>query len=98
MNSEHVYSCEIKLPSAPDLSIRNMARLVLAATRYHCTVRVLFEGRRFDGKSILAWLSLPLRGWSSLKVEASGQDAPECLKALSQAAEEFFNPELELLP
>jgi phosphotransferase system HPr (HPr) family protein len=97
MAEEIIHSRTIKISAPFGLSLRECARLVMEAKRFHCALRLLFEGRRVDCKSILALASLPLRKTAALNVEASGADAQACLEALSRAAAEGLRHEMETL-
>jgi phosphotransferase system HPr (HPr) family protein len=98
MYSEKTYSRQITFKGSGQERLREIARFVLTATRFVCPVKVGSKGQKVDGKNILALMDLTCKEGETLEVEASGPEAKECLEALEQAADEGFNPNLELIP
>jgi phosphotransferase system HPr-like phosphotransfer protein len=98
MVSERIYSTQVTFKGSGRERLREIARFVLAATYYTCEVHVLHQGSKVDGKNILALADLPLTEEESLRVEASGPEARECLEALDQAAYLPNEPPLERTP
>jgi phosphocarrier protein HPr len=73
-----------------EITVRNRhyvwseARFVRAMIPFHSNVRVAYDGKEVDGKSVLDLLTLaPLEG-STVKVRAEGPDAAEAMHALEQ--------------
>src|SRR5258707_1547822 len=60
------------------------ARFVRAMIPFHSNVRVSYDGKEVDGKSVLDLMTLaPLEG-STVRVRAEGPDAAEAMHALEQ--------------
>jgi phosphocarrier protein HPr len=60
------------------------ARFVRAMMPFHSNVRVAYDGKEVDGKSVLDLLTLaPLEG-STVRVRAEGPDAAKAMDALEQ--------------
>ncbi|HEV3394205.1 MAG TPA: HPr family phosphocarrier protein [Chthoniobacterales bacterium] len=60
------------------------ARFVRAMMPFHSNVRVRYNGKEVDGKSVLDLMTLtPLEG-STVRVRAEGPDAAEAMHALEQ--------------
>jgi len=60
------------------------ARFVRAMMPFHSNVRVRYDGKEVDGKSVLDLMTLhPLEG-STVRVRAEGPDAAEAMHALEQ--------------
>jgi phosphotransferase system HPr (HPr) family protein len=94
MFPERTHALEIQRQSGQPFHLRELARLVLAASSFQCSVQLIFESHRADCKSLLAIASLPLKRASSFKVEACGSDARECLRAMALVMQDSFSPEL----
>jgi phosphotransferase system HPr (HPr) family protein len=80
-------SREIQLPFHSGLTLRETARLVQEAKRFHCDISIRACGMVANGKSILGVASLPLSRALSLSAEAHGQDSQACLEALAKVLE-----------
>jgi phosphotransferase system HPr (HPr) family protein len=60
------------------------ARFVRAMMPFHSNVRVRYDGKEVDGKSVLDLMTLyPLEG-STVRVRAEGPDAAQAMHALDQ--------------
>jgi len=81
-------SREIRLPVHSGLTLRETARLVQEANRYHCDIHIKACGRVANAKSILGVASLPLSRALSLEAEAWGEDSEACLESLARILEE----------
>ncbi len=68
------------------LHARPAARFVQTARRFHSRVRVLYNGREADAKSLLSLLALGVEQGAVVTLRAEGEDAGEALDALRKAA------------
>jgi phosphotransferase system HPr (HPr) family protein len=60
------------------------ARFVRAMMPFHSNVRVAYDGKEVDGKSVLDLLTLAPPEGSTVRVRAEGSDAAEAMYALEQ--------------
>jgi phosphotransferase system HPr (HPr) family protein len=60
------------------------ARFVRAMMPFHCNVRVAYDSKEVDGKSVLDLLTLAPPEGSTVRVRAEGPDAAEAMGALEQ--------------
>jgi phosphocarrier protein HPr len=60
------------------------ARFVRAIVPFHSNVRVAYDGKEVDGKSVLDLLTLASPEGSTVRVRAEGPDAAEAMHALEQ--------------
>ena len=88
---------------ARDVTIRNelglharaATRLVECANRFGCQIVLSNKGKRVDGKSILALLTLAAGPGMEVTIETSGEDEDAALNALVELIETGFGePEL----
>jgi phosphocarrier protein HPr len=60
------------------------ARFVRAMMPFHSNVRVNYDGKEVDGKSVLDLMTLAPPEGSTVRVRAEGPDAAEAMHALEQ--------------
>jgi phosphocarrier protein HPr len=60
------------------------ARFVRAVMPFHSNVRVRYNGKEVDGKSVLDLMTLAAPEGSTVRVRADGPDAAEAMHALEQ--------------
>ena len=60
------------------------ARFVRAMMPFHSNVRVGYDGKEVDGKSVLDLMKLALPEESTVRVRAEGSDAAQAMHALDQ--------------
>ncbi|HEU5246409.1 MAG TPA: HPr family phosphocarrier protein [Candidatus Udaeobacter sp.] len=60
------------------------ATFVRAMMPFHCNVRVSYDGKEVDGKSVLELMTLALPEASTVRVPAEGPDAAEAMHELAQ--------------
>jgi phosphocarrier protein HPr len=60
------------------------ARFVRAMMPFHSNVRVGYDGKEVDGKSVLDLMTLAPPEGSTMRVRAEGPDAAEAMHALEQ--------------
>ncbi len=81
---------QVELTNRLGLHLRAASRLVQLAQRFQSEVRVLCDGRKADGKSILDLITSAAQGGSRLEIEASGADAEKAIAALQELIEARF--------
>jgi phosphotransferase system HPr (HPr) family protein len=60
------------------------ARFVRAMIPFHSNVRVAYDGKEVDGKSVLDLLTLSAQEGSTVRVRTEGPDAAEAMHTLEQ--------------
>ena len=73
------------------LHLRAANRWVELAQQFQSEVRVLWNGRVADGKSILDLMTLGAESGALLELEVSGPDSEEAAAALSELVESRFH-------
>ncbi|MBC7228190.1 MAG: HPr family phosphocarrier protein [Thermoflexales bacterium] len=68
------------------LHARPAARFVQTARRFRSRVRVLYDGREADAKSLLSLLALGVEQGAVMTIRAEGEDAEQALAALEEVA------------
>ena len=76
---------ECVVGDAQGLHARPCTRLARAVGRYRCQVRVEWNGRSADAKSVLELMRLTAPRGARLTIVAAGTDARRCLAAAEQA-------------
>ena len=77
---------EVVVGHPEGLHARPAARFVQTARRFRSRVRVLYNGREADAKSLLGLLALGVEQGAVVTIRAEGEDAEEALAALEQVA------------
>ena len=77
---------QLEITNELGLHLRAANRWVELARRFESDVRVFWNGRTADGKSILDLLTLGAEFGAMLEVEVSGPDSDEAAAALSDLA------------
>jgi phosphotransferase system HPr (HPr) family protein len=72
----------ISLPNAAGLHARPCHAIVATALEYECELRIRFDGRDVDGKSILELMTLAAPQGSNLELVARGADSGVCMERL----------------
>jgi phosphotransferase system HPr (HPr) family protein len=60
------------------------ARFVRTMARFRCDVRVAYNGKEVDGKSVLELIALDPPQGSRVRIRAEGSDAAEAMQAVEQ--------------
>ena len=60
------------------------ARFVRTMARFHCDVRVAYNGKEVDGKSVLDLITLAPPEGATVRIRAEGPDAAEAMHAVEQ--------------
>jgi phosphocarrier protein len=74
---------DVVIPNRLGLHARAAARFVHVATRFQSQIRVSYEGKSMDGKSIMGILLLAAACGSTIAISAEGIDEHEAVEALS---------------
>jgi phosphotransferase system HPr (HPr) family protein len=64
--------------------VRSEARFVRTMARFHCDVRVAYNGKEVDGKSVLDLITLAPPEGATVRIRAEGPDAAEAMHAVEQ--------------
>lgn len=75
------------------LHARPAALFIQTARQFGCEVRVTYNTRQADAKSILAVLALGVSQGAVITIRAEGEDAQEALAALQALVETNFGEE-----
>ena len=82
---------QVEIVNALGLHLRPADKFVRLAHQFQSEVRVIHEGREFNGKSILDLTSLAAECGTRLDLEAHGPDADAALAALADLVSARFH-------
>lgn len=88
-----VIEAKLKITNKAGLHARASTRFVQTAGRYRCNVMVRKDDQDVNGKSIMGVLLLVAAQGSEITVSCDGEDAPDCLNALSDLVKTGFGEE-----
>lgn len=91
---EDVVSRQVTLTVPHGLHLTPISQLVRCASGYSSSIRILFDGRSADGKSVYDLMLLAAPCGSELTLEAQGADAAAAVDSLSQ----LFNGGFLVIP
>jgi phosphocarrier protein len=74
---------QVTVASSLGLHARLAARIVHIASRFSCSVSLVFKGRTVNARNVLAVMLLAASVGSTIWIEASGPDEAEAIDALS---------------
>lgn len=77
---------EVVVGHPEGLHARPAARFVQTARQFRSRVRVVYNGREADAKSLLSLLALGVEQGAAVTLRAEGEDAEEALAALREIA------------
>ncbi len=86
---------QVEILNALGLHLRPADKFVRLAHQFQSEVRVIHEGRSFNGKSILDLTSLAAECGTQLDLEAQGPDAEAALEALAGLVSARFHEDDE---
>lgn len=72
-----------------DLHARPAGALVKAAFGFHSKIRVVFQGREADARSLISILGLGATSGKTIRLRAEGDDASDALEALATSLAAF---------
>ena len=81
----------VEITNELGLHLRVANRLVQLAQQFQSEVRILWNGRVADGKSILDLMTLGAGAGAQLELEVSGPDSEEAVAALCELVENSAN-------
>ena len=81
---------QIEITNSLGLHMRPAGKFVKVAFEYQSDVRVLYNGKQFNGKSILDLINLAVPCGTRLEIEAHGADAELAVEALAQLVSAGF--------
>lgn len=81
---------QIEITNSMGLHMRPAGKFVKVAVEYQADVHVLYNGRQFNGKSILDLINLAVPCGTQLELEAHGADAESAVEALARLVSAGF--------
>jgi len=82
---------KIEIKNRLGLHARAAALLVQLVNRFSADVKFSKDGQVVDGRSIIGVLSLGAAKGSKVRVQTSGRDAKEAMRAIEELIENKFN-------
>ncbi|HTS22428.1 MAG TPA: HPr family phosphocarrier protein [Casimicrobiaceae bacterium] len=83
----------VKLTNRFGLHARASARVVAVASRFRCSISLIWNGRRASARSMLAVMLLAAGVGATIRVETSGPDETEAMTAMVQLIADRFGEE-----
>ena len=83
----------VKITNRFGLHARACAKVVQVASRFHCSVSLVWNGRRASARSMLAVMLLAASVGATIRVETSGPDETEAMTAMVQLIAGQFGEE-----
>jgi phosphocarrier protein len=83
----------VKITNRLGLHARACAKVVQVASRFRCTVSLVWNGRRASARSMLAVMLLAAGVGATIRVETSGPDETEAMTAMVQLIAGQFDEE-----
>jgi len=80
---------EVVIGNRQGLHARPATQFVETANRYASRVTVFKGNTRVNGKSVMEMMLLDAEQGTTLRIEAEGEDAEECLAALAKIVRHF---------
>ena len=84
-----VTEAETDIDLQVDLHARPAGALVKAAFGFHSKIRVVFQGREADARSLISILGLGATSGNTIHLRAEGDDASAALEALASSLAAF---------
>ena len=84
---------EVEVVNALGIHARPSHAIVTTASRFQADVRLGFEGRWADARSILSVMTLGASQGARIRLEATGPEAGEALEALAELFASGFREE-----
>ena len=76
------------------MHMRPASTFVQTMAKYQSDVAILFNGKKFDGKSIMQMMTSAIKGGAEIEVQCSGPDEVEMLKAASDLIKSGLGDEI----
>jgi phosphocarrier protein len=83
----------VELTNRYGLHARACARVVQVASQFRCSISLVCRGRRASARSMLAVMLLAASVGTTVRVETSGPDEAEAMKAMVQLMVDQFGEE-----
>ncbi|NIP95236.1 MAG: HPr family phosphocarrier protein, partial [Akkermansiaceae bacterium] len=96
--AEFTEAVEVTISGGHGLHARPATAFVDTAKQFSADIRVGFNGKVADGKSLVALLQLGVEGGKKIRISAEGPDADKALKALETAVKAGLGDEEEEAP
>ncbi len=85
-----IVNATLKIVNKAGLHARASTRFVQSANKFRCNVSVRKDGQNVNGKSIMGVLLLVASQGSEIAISCEGEDAPQCLTALTELVQSGF--------
>ena len=76
------------------MHMRPASTFVQTMVKYQSDIAILFNGKKFDGKSIMQMMTSCIKGGAEVEVQCSGPDEVEMLKAASDLIKSGLGDEI----
>ncbi|MBX3322221.1 MAG: HPr family phosphocarrier protein [Phycisphaeraceae bacterium] len=86
-------AAKVTIVNSLGLHARPATEFVQTALKFKCEVAVVKGGESVSGKSIMEMMMLAATQGTQLEIVAEGQDAAQCVQALSELVARGFNEE-----
>ncbi|SCG82483.1 HPr-like protein crh Catabolite repression HPr [Proteiniborus sp. DW1] len=77
-----MFSAEIALKNETGLHARPASQFVFTASKFKSQIKVIKDGKEYNGKSIMGVLSMGASKGTNLTIQAEGEDEKEAVEAL----------------
>jgi phosphocarrier protein HPr len=77
--------CQVEILDSCGLRLRTAAQFICLAGQFRSEVWVIYDGRRYNGKSMRDLLTMVAEHGARLELEAHGPDAEAAVMALAEA-------------
>ena len=84
---------EIEIINKLGLHARAATKFANTANQYACRIKVHFNGKDIDGKSIMSLMLLAAAQGSQIKLTADGPDADQAISSLAALINDRFGEE-----
>lgn len=81
---------EIQLKNETGLHARPASMFVKEASKYSCDIKIIKDGKEFNGKSIMGILSMGVQKGDIITVQADGEDENKALDSLKTLVSSNF--------
>lgn len=87
MSNPETVRRQVTLAVENGLHLAPISRIVETATQFSCQIRILFDGKNADAKSVYDLMLLGATFGSPLSLEAEGQAAEDAVEAVARILE-----------
>lgn len=82
---------QITIVNAKGLHARPAASFVKLASQFHSKIRIRYDDKNIDGKSIMGVMMLAAEKGAKIDIEAEGPDQEDAVESLSQLVKHGFH-------